>query len=52
VENHYGMAIANMLMALQGQTALSLAPAGHFESGMRHERSPHIIGDRLSPRRW
>jgi len=52
VENHYGMAIANMLMALQGQTALSLAPAGHFESPMRHEQSRHIIGERLSPRRW
>ena len=52
VDNHYGMAIANMLMAVTGQQALHLAPAGHFHGGMTGERSRHIVGDNLAPRRW
>lgn len=52
VENHYGMAAANMLQALEGQAALNLAPAGHFEIPMKHQPSRHVIGEPLAPRRW
>jgi hypothetical protein len=30
VNNHYGMAIANMLLAIRGQTSLHLGPAAHL----------------------
>ena len=52
VANHYGMAIAAILLAVEGQSALGLAPAGHFSSSMSHERSRHIVGDNLAPRKW
>ena len=52
VENHYGMAIANMILAAEAQHALHLAPAGHFEIPMRGEPSRHVTGESLAPRRW
>jgi len=52
VANHYGMAIAAMMLAVEGQSALGLAPAGHFRDSMPHERSRHIIGENLAPRSW
>ena len=52
VENHYGMAFANMILAVQGQQALHLAPAGHFEPTMRDQQSGHIVGRTFAPRRW
>jgi len=52
VENHFGFALAHMLVGANAQEALKLAPAGHFEAAMRHEESRHIVGQTYSPRSW
>ena len=52
VENHYGMAIASMMLAAEAQRGLNLAPAGHFERSLPHEDSRHIFGQTFAPRRW
>jgi len=52
VENHFGMAIANLLLAAEAQHALNLAPAGHFHGEMMDGRSRHIIGQQFAPKRW
>ena len=52
VENHYGMAIASLLLGIESQGALHLAPAGHFETAGAGQRSTHLVGPSHIPKAW